>query len=222
MHSEDRLDGVQVDSHRLCADWLGLTWTSSTTAVVVSCLLALCRGSSFLHGQSFLQLVWNSSSRNIGTECLRPSCCPNGQTPCLDDVFSYCMLCTGLPDSNGLWLGLQKIDEEDVYKDRPTTLLRTLPCASVKDMTSSSIPGLNGQDWCQVALWKKMLQSYWTNSKETVIDWCYFYYSIRNSLVALLEALFARNNRHTTRRIAPRRSHFTAPTLLHGVHEASV
>ena len=57
-------------------------------------------------------------------------------------IYPYCTLFTGMPDSNGLGLSLQKIDEEDMYRNRPTTLLRALPCMSVKEMTASSIPGI--------------------------------------------------------------------------------
>jgi len=57
-------------------------------------------------------------------------------------VYPYCTLFTGIPDSNGLGLSLQKIDEEEMYRNRPTTMLRALPCVSVKEMTASSIPGI--------------------------------------------------------------------------------
>ena len=57
-------------------------------------------------------------------------------------VFPYCTLFTGLPDSNSLGLSLQKIDEEEMYRHRPSTLLRALPCLSVKEMSPSSIPGI--------------------------------------------------------------------------------
>ena len=57
-------------------------------------------------------------------------------------VYPYCTLFTGMPDSSGLGLSLQKMDEEEMYRDRPTTLLRALPCVSVKEMVASSIPGV--------------------------------------------------------------------------------
>jgi len=48
-----------------------------------------------------------------------------------------------MPDINGNGLSMQKVDEEEMYRDRPTTLLRSLPCASVKDMSAASIPGIS-------------------------------------------------------------------------------
>jgi hypothetical protein len=57
-------------------------------------------------------------------------------------VYPYCTLFTGIPDSSGNGLSLQKIDEEEMYRDRPSTLLRALPCVSVKDMSSASVPAI--------------------------------------------------------------------------------
>jgi len=58
-------------------------------------------------------------------------------------VYPYCTLFTGMPDINGNGLSMQKIDEEEMYRDRPSTLLRSLPCASIKDMSAASIPGIS-------------------------------------------------------------------------------
>ena len=57
-------------------------------------------------------------------------------------IYPYCTLFTGMPDSSGNGLSMQKIDDEEMYRDRPSTLLRALPCISIKDMSSSSIPGV--------------------------------------------------------------------------------
>jgi len=50
-------------------------------------------------------------------------------------VYPYCTLFTRMPDRNSNGLSMQKIDEEEMYRDRPSTLLRSLPCSSVKDMS---------------------------------------------------------------------------------------
>ena len=45
-------------------------------------------------------------------------------------VYPYCTLFTRMPDIDGNGLSMQTIDEEEMYHDSPSTLLRSLPCAS--------------------------------------------------------------------------------------------
>jgi len=57
-------------------------------------------------------------------------------------LFPYCTLFTGLPDSESLGLSLAKVDDDEMYKSKPATLLRALPCNSVKEMSNTSISGV--------------------------------------------------------------------------------
>jgi len=57
-------------------------------------------------------------------------------------LFPYCTLFTGLPDSESLGLSLAKVDDDEMYKSKPATLLRALPCNSVKEMSNASISGV--------------------------------------------------------------------------------
>jgi len=57
-------------------------------------------------------------------------------------LFPYCTLFTGLPDSQGLGLSLHRTPEDEMYACKPWTLLRSLPCESVKHMLPQAIQGV--------------------------------------------------------------------------------
>ena len=57
-------------------------------------------------------------------------------------LYPYCSVFTGLPDCRSIGLSLHKINEDEMYKEKPATLFRALPCGPVAEMCGECMTGV--------------------------------------------------------------------------------